>query len=121
MSMKEEIAKRIAEEVCRLYGTLNARVNPSRAEPLTRAQNDVLNVVIEYRSSHGISPTYAEIGEELGIGKVAVCGHVSELERKGWIFRASKHASRSIVLIEAGSKRGTAKLRELAAAYSIVS
>lgn len=118
MSMKEEIAKRIAEEVCRLYGTINARVNPSRAEPLTRAQNDVLNVVIEY---HGISPTYAEIGEELGIGKVAVCGHVSELERKGWIFRASKHASRSIVLIEAGSKRGTAKLRELAAAYSVVS
>lgn len=116
--MKEEIARRIADEVCRLYGTLNAQVNPSRACPLTRMQLNVLRAIIEYRSSHGISPTYTEIGQSLGISKVSVFGHVAALERKGWIFRASKHASRSIVLMEAGEGHGSARLRELAAMYA---
>jgi repressor LexA len=64
--------------------------------PLTRRQREILDFIESYRAKHRMSPTLEEIAQQLGVNKVTIFGHVSELERKGVLTRAGRGISRSL-------------------------
>lgn len=68
-----------------------------RSAGLTPRQKDVLTCIANYRYQHGISPIFQEMADLLGVSKVVIFEHVSELERKG-IIRRDKFKARSIVI-----------------------
>jgi len=68
--------------------------------PLTRRQHEILEFLREYTAENQISPTYEEIARHLGVNKVTIYGHVSELERKGVIARAARGISRGLRVVE---------------------
>jgi repressor LexA len=70
---------------------------------LTRRQREVLDVIQEFITTHGYSPSLEEIGSALGLSSVAtVHKHVSLLVNKGYL-RRMWNQNRSIELVEAGS------------------
>lgn len=50
---------------------------------LTARQHQIVKYIYRYRKRNGLAPTLAEIAAELGISKVTVHEHVSQLEKKG--------------------------------------
>lgn len=68
--------------------------------PLTRRQHEILEFLREYTAENQISPTYEEIAQRLGVNKVTIYGHVSEMERKGIIERAARGVSRGLRVVE---------------------
>jgi repressor LexA len=50
---------------------------------LTTRQHQIVKYIYKYRKRKGLAPTLAEIASELGISKVTVHEHISQLERKG--------------------------------------
>ncbi len=83
--------------------------------PLTPQQQNVLAVVEECISKNGYPPTLREIGQILGLSNVnAVRGHVTALEKKGYIVRAPDRA-RSIQVVRPPSafSRFKRKLHEV--------
>lgn len=50
---------------------------------LTTRQHQIVKYIYKYRKRNGLAPTLAEIASELGISKVTVHEHISQLERKG--------------------------------------
>jgi repressor LexA len=68
--------------------------------PLTRRQQEILEYLRAYTSEHEISPTLEEIAQHLGVNKVTIFGHISEMERKGVISRAARGVSRGLRVIE---------------------
>jgi repressor LexA len=54
-----------------------------------------------YVRAHSISPTLEEIAQAMGVNKVTVFGHVSELERKGVLRKTAPGISRSLKLTPA--------------------
>lgn len=65
----------------------------------TERQQEVYDFIRETIRDRGFSPTFREIAERLGsVSLNAAAGHVSALERKGWIERTG-HFSRSITLL----------------------
>ena len=68
------------------------------AAPLTRRQREIIDYLRDYTAEHQISPTLEEIAGHLGVNKVTVFGHVSELERKGVLSRAARGVSRGLRL-----------------------
>jgi REP element-mobilizing transposase RayT len=67
--------------------------------PLTPQQQNVLTVVEDCVRKNGYPPTLREIGQALGLNNVnAVRGHVTALEKKGYITRAPDRA-RSIQVV----------------------
>jgi len=86
--------------------------------PLTAQQKRVLDFMVEYLASKGFPPTLREIGEGIGLSNVsAVRGHVSALEKKGYIVRTADKA-RSIRIVDGVGpshfSRLKAKLHDLA-------
>jgi len=62
-------------------------------EPLTDQQEKVLATVEDYVARNGFPPTLREIGDALGLANVnAVRGHVSALEKKGYITKEPEKA-----------------------------
>lgn len=69
------------------------------AKPLTARQQQVLDVIRDYREEKGYPPSIRELREALGISSLrGVTIHLDALERKGWIERES--TSRSIRILE---------------------
>lgn len=63
---------------------------------LTRRQKELLDFLVDFIGRRGYSPSFAEIGESLGLSSVAtVHKHIQNLERKGFIHRGYNQ-SRSI-------------------------
>jgi repressor LexA len=50
---------------------------------LTARQHQIVKFIYRYRKRNGLAPTLAEIAAELGISKVTVHEHISQLEKKG--------------------------------------
>ncbi|MEZ6189500.1 MAG: transcriptional repressor LexA [Planctomycetota bacterium] len=50
---------------------------------LTQRQHQIVKYIWKYRKSKGLAPTLAEIAGHLGISKVTVHEHISQLEGKG--------------------------------------
>ena len=72
-------------------------------KPLTGQQHKVLAFVTQFLEAHGFPPTLREIGAALGLVNVnAVRGHLSALERKGYITKAPDKA-RSIQVVRTPS------------------
>jgi SOS-response transcriptional repressor LexA len=66
--------------------------------PLTKRQREIVDFFQAYVRSHSISPTLEEIAQAMGVNKVTVFGHVSELERKGILKKTARGISRSLKL-----------------------
>ena len=68
-------------------------------KPLTDRQRKVLEVLQRHLREHGFPPTLREIGQAIGLANVsAVRGHVSAIEKKGYIAKDSDKA-RSIRIL----------------------
>jgi len=78
---------------------------------LTQQQQKVLVFVREYSRRHGFPPSLREIGQGIDVVNVnAVRGHVSALERKGYIARTPEKA-RSLRVLEGPSRLSRLKRR----------
>jgi len=85
-------------------------------KPLTVKQEAIFNYIKQYCNEHGFPPTLREIGEGAGILNIsAVCGHISAIQKKGYIHREADKA-RSIQIITQPSVLSKVKrqLHELA-------
>ncbi len=84
--------------------------------PLTDQQKKVLGLIEEYSSGHGFPPTLREISRAVGIANInAVRGHISALEKKGYIAKDPDKA-RSIRVLHSPSalSRLRGKLHDIA-------
>jgi SOS-response transcriptional repressor LexA len=75
---------------------------------LTPRRKQAYEFIRGYVDRHGVSPTYDEIAQHLGVGKVAVFELVSGLERSGLVMRAARQ-QRCIRLVDP-RKRGESEL-----------
>lgn len=76
-----------------------ARQLASNSGGLTKRQADTLGFIRSYHSEHGITPTYSEIRDHLGIAsKSGVNRIVVGIEDRGFIRRIP-HRARSIALV----------------------
>ncbi len=79
--------------------------------PLTTRQKKTLGFMEEFQLRHGYPPTLREIGDGMGLSNVnAVRGHVTALEKKGYITRTPDKA-RSIQLVPQPSTLSRVKRR----------
>ncbi|MDH3627101.1 MAG: transcriptional repressor LexA [Acidobacteriota bacterium] len=77
---------------------------------LTRRQREVLDVIHQFISEQGYSPSLQEIGEQLGLSSVAtVHKHVSHLVQKG-LVRRGWNQNRSIELVDGVDDSGVRQL-----------
>ena len=68
-------------------------------EELTKRQEQVLNFIKEFKSTHGFPPTVREIGNALDMSSPATTqAHLTNLENKGFIKRQNSK-NRSIELL----------------------
>jgi repressor LexA len=57
-------------------------------EPLTKRQQEVLDIVTEYVNQYGYPPSLREIGKKLSVtGTLGVMKHLEALEKKGYLRR----------------------------------
>ena len=63
-----------------------------RKAPLSARQKQVLDVIVEFRASHGYSPTQLDLAAILGISHVAVLFNIRELVAKGALKHVAKKA-----------------------------
>lgn len=70
---------------------------------LTPKQQVFIDTLLESQRKTGVSPTYQELADALGVSKVSVFETVERLELKGAI-RRDKHASRSLQVVEAAMR-----------------
>jgi len=77
----------------RLRAALDDRPPPSRA--LTRKQHAVLQFIIGYRARHnGLSPSYDEVGEHLGVRTSSAKGLIQRIAAKGYVrIQPNQHRS----------------------------
>lgn len=64
---------------------------------LTRVQRDVMLYVVDYRQTHGISPTVREAAQHFGCSGTTIHGHFNALIKKGALVRNGSGA-RNIML-----------------------
>lgn len=70
-------------------------------DPLTPAQQKVLDAVLHLSREKGFPPTLKEIGDRCGLSsKATVMVHLQSLEAKGWIRREA--SARAIQVLEQG-------------------
>lgn len=65
--------------------------------PLTPRQLDAFNFIATYIAREGVSPTYREIGEAIGVSTEAAFSRVQGLVERGWVTRSSRRQSIEIV------------------------
>jgi DNA-binding MarR family transcriptional regulator len=71
---------------------------------VTPKQMEVLSHIDRMMTGEGVSPTLAEIAEQMGTSKITVYEHVEELIRKGVISKIEKRRHRSLRIIDQGIK-----------------
>src|SRR5476649_1892695 len=79
----------------------------------TPKQLQVLRMIYEYQKEHGYSPTYAELGKQIGVSTITVFEHLEALERKNAI-RRRRHEARSVEIIEPNFLREQSTRKSLA-------
>ncbi len=86
----------------------------------TARQLDILRFVSAYQQAHGMSPTFEEIGEHLGVHRVTVFQHLNALERRGAV-RRSPQLARSLEILDPDflPQRGVPLLGSIAAGSPI--
>ncbi|MFY8000197.1 MAG: transcriptional repressor LexA [Candidatus Kapaibacteriota bacterium] len=73
----------------------------STKQPLTAKQHDVLRFLQDYTEERGFPPTMKEIGDKFSFASTnAVTQYLVALERKGYIRRSTKGASRGIQIVD---------------------
>jgi len=73
-------------------------------QTLTARQQQVYTFIKEYIEANGSSPTLREISAHIGTaGTVTAIGHITALEKKGYIHRRAAGSSRGIVLAQTPS------------------
>ena len=88
----------------------------SQPPPLTRRQRQILDFLEEYAGNNGMAPTLEEIASHFGVNKVTIFGHVSELERKGFIERSPPGVSRGLRVVRQEESKGSSQPTPTAAA-----
>lgn len=97
--------------ICTLYTRTPYEGSRGMREALTEQQQNVLEFVENYGRQHGFPPTLREIGRGIGLRNVnAVRGHLTALERKGYLTRVPDRA-RSVKLVERPSTISRMKQR----------
>jgi repressor LexA len=77
-------------------------------QTLTDRQQQVYSFIKEYIEANGSSPTLREISAHIGTaGTVTAMGHVTALQKKGYLRRRTAGSSRGIVLTHAFSTVST--------------
>lgn len=77
---------------------------------LTKRQKEILDFVTHFISISGYSPSFVEIGKNVGLTSVAtVHRHISNLEKKG-LLKKGWNRSRSLELVPTETKIGAAEL-----------
>ena len=71
-------------------------------QPLTKRQFQILQAFDRLQQDFGYSPTLNELGEELGVNRVTVFGHIQVLTDKGAMENLMPGASRGLELTEFG-------------------
>ncbi len=71
-------------------------------QPLTKRQHQILQVFDQLQQENGYSPTMQELGDELGVNRVTVYGHVQVLLEKGALENLMPGASRGLELTSYG-------------------
>ncbi|MCS6808223.1 MAG: S24 family peptidase [Bacteroidota bacterium] len=75
--------------------------SPTAKQPLTVKQQEVLRFLQKYTEEHGFPPTIKEIGDRFSFASTnAVTQYLLALERKGYIRRSTKGASRGIQILD---------------------
>ena len=72
-----------------LWGQLRARVGSVSLSP---RQWDALLLIDELTQQHGYAPTLQELGDAMGLSKVAAYEHVLALKRRGVLWHGSYQA-----------------------------
>lgn len=76
------------------------KTDPTK-QALTVKQNDILSFLQDYVEEYGFPPTMKEIGDKFGFASTnAVTQYLVALEKKGYIRRSTKGASRGIQIID---------------------
>ena len=65
----------------------------------TKRQLGVLKLIYKHQNETGVSPSYAELGDSLGITAVSIYDHIRALEKKGAI-RRRRHEARSVEIVD---------------------
>ncbi len=71
-------------------------------QPLTKRQFQILQAFDRLQQEFGYSPTLSELGEDLGVNRVTVFGHVQVLMEKGAMENLMPGASRGLEFTELG-------------------
>ena len=71
--------------------------------PLTKRQHQILQAFQSLQAEVGYSPTLRELGEELGVNRVTVYGHIQVLLEKGALENLFPGASRGLDITEFGN------------------
>lgn len=71
-------------------------------QPLTKRQYQILQTFDRLQQDFGYSPTLNELGEDLGVNRVTVFGHIQVLVEKGAMENLMPGASRGLELTEFG-------------------
>lgn len=71
-------------------------------QPLTKRQHQILQAFDRLQRDFGYSPTLNELGEDLGVNRVTVYGHIQVLVEKGAMENLMPGASRGLELTEFG-------------------
>jgi repressor LexA len=73
-------------------------------QTLTTRQQQVYSFIKDYIETNGSSPTLREISAHIGTaGTVTAMGHITALEKKGYLRRRAVGSSRGIILTQAHS------------------
>jgi DNA-binding MarR family transcriptional regulator len=68
---------------------------------LTRRQQQTLRFIAAFkREQSGLSPTYQEIADHLGITRANVCEHIDRLVDKGYLIKGEARKSRNLQLAD---------------------
>ena len=57
----------------------------------TPKQLEILKFIVDFRKSHGFSPTLEEIGNAMGVHRVTVHQHIKALEKRGAVERGPEY------------------------------
>ncbi|MCR5290009.1 MAG: transcriptional repressor LexA [Treponema sp.] len=73
----------------------------------TDRQRAVLNFISDFSTENAYPPTVREIGDHFGISLRAVQGHITALQKKGYISTSEKKRSRSLRILVADKLNDT--------------
>lgn len=97
-SMKGGTEQRNKKIVAAIWETMAAVSPPPRQSGLTRVQQRAHETIADYIAEHGQSPTYEEIGQQMGKNKSDIHRIVHFLKNRG-VISVKGQAKRSIVML----------------------